>query len=129
MTIQNTTPTPKTDLPAIKMVDEIIHLEATKRGLDKQIKDYREKLMQVIKKNKVVSLKTDKYIITKAVRKTIRVIDDARVKKDLEKMGHQVLTKEVIDMRYMKALIEDNVQDLEGASKTETEYLSIRINK
>ena len=123
-----TTKITKTIIPS-EAVEEVIHLEQTKRGLDERLKTLRAGLLEETKRMDVISLKTGKYTLTRATRTTIRVVDDAEVKEELEKMGHQVITKEVVDMDFMKPLVKANVDKLDGATKTETEYLTIRSNK
>lgn len=116
-------------LTPTQQIKEIIHLEATKRGLDERLKELRSSLMDEMVNNDVLTLKTGSYVIVRAKRTTIRINDDAKVKEELEARGHQVITKEIVDRKYMDPIIKDNIDTLEGASKSETEYISIKLNR
>jgi len=130
MTITTSVETVANDsLTPSQEIEEIIHLEQVKKGIEKKLEIYRKNLLEVMRRDDVLTLKTGKFTITRATRTTIKITDDKLVKEQLENMGHQVMTKEVIDMKYMKPVITDNVDQLDGVSKSETEYTSIKLTK
>lgn len=107
--------------------EQLMKLETLHKTTEKRIKELRAHLMQVMKDTKVLTLKTEDYTITRATRQNVRVINDKLAEEELKKLGHEVITKTVIDMDYMRPLLKE--LEVPGVDKSETEYISIRRAK
>lgn len=114
-------------LSPVVMSDQLLKLETLKKETERRIKALKSDLLNQMRQNDVLTLKTGKYTISRSNRATPVIHDHQLVKQELEAAGHQVLTKEVIDMNYMKPLVMKFVPD--GSEIRETEYISIRITK
>lgn len=117
-------------LTPVDTAEQIVTLEAYKKKIDEKISILKEKLLRVTKEQGVLTLKTEKYVITRAKRQTVTINDHALAAKELEAKNVPVQTKVVLSDFTEKALKELAKQGTEFDSVTvkETEYLAIKIN-
>jgi hypothetical protein len=121
-----------TDTPALSTPDKIAQyakLIEVRKQVEERYNSLRKELLEEMKRTKVVSLKTEDYTLTRQTRKTIKVTNDRAAINALKDLGHEVVTKEVMDMDYMKPVVENLTQDgevLPGIEEFSTEFVSIR---
>lgn len=117
------------EITPIEAAREVVKLEALKRQIEGKLATLRATLLETTRKTGVLTLKTEDYTITRATRETIKVENDKEAADYLESQGIPVETKVVLDMDYMKIPIKNYKGDIPGITKTQTEYIAIRINK
>jgi len=115
----------------MEKAEQVIQLEAIKRGIDKKLKEYKAELLAATQEMDVLTLKTGKYTISRARRITPKVVDFETLKETLENQNIPYDTKEVFadHMRSVFAEAVKQGRELEGLESQTTEYISIRINK
>jgi hypothetical protein len=122
----------ESDTPPISVPDKInqyAKLIEVKKQIEERYDALRKDLLEEMKRTKVVSLKTETYTLTRQTRKTIKVTNDRAAITALKDLGHEVITKEVIDMEYMKPVITGLTEQgevLAGVEEFNTEFVSIR---
>ena len=115
----------------MEKAEQVIQLEAIKRGIDKKLKEYKEELLKTTQEMDVLTLKTGKYTISRAKRVTPRVADFETLKETLENQNIPYDTKEVF-ADHMRAVFSEAIKQgrkLKGLEALETEYITIRIPK
>ena len=115
------------ELNPIEICTQVVKLEQAKRQLDERLKQLKNGLLEKMTQTDVLTLKTGNYTISRSLRTTPTILNHQQVKEELAIQGHQVITKEVIDMDYMKPLVMSLKP--KGVEFKETSYVSIRINK
>ena len=115
------------DLSPMQIAQQVVKLEQLHREIKGRLDNMKSQLLAKTKELDVITLKTGSYTISRASRKTIKVLSKKGLAKELEGMGLEVLY--AIDMDYMKPVVKNVIDKLEYATETETEYVSIRIAK
>lgn len=118
-------------LTSYEKAEQIIKLEATKDKIDSALSQLRADLLEVTKQQKVMTLKTEDYTITRATRETLKVADHKAAAAELDKMNVPVMTETVLSdstKKVLKELIKQG-KVFDSASVQSTEYISIRVNK
>lgn len=109
----------------------LIELQNIMKEIKPEIDALKADLLDVTQKLGVLTLKTDKYTISRAKRVTPQIVNFEELKKSLEAANIPYDTKEVFADHMattFKKMIEDGnlVAGLEGK---ETEYISVRIKE
>lgn len=109
----------------------LMELQTIMKEIKPEIEQLKADLLEITQKLGVLTLKTDKYTISRAHRITPEVVDYEALKKSLKKNKIPFTTKEVF-ADYMKEtfkhlIAEDRV--LDGLEAKETEYISVRIKE
>jgi len=102
----------------------------------KEIKLQKTELQQSIidelKANGLSSVKTDKATIAKTVSKRLVIDDESKLIADLKERKLNDYVKEQVDkslfLSFSREAIKQNI-NLKGTSVSESEYISVRINK
>lgn len=118
-------------LTSYEKAQQIIKLEAAKDKIDSALSQLRADLLEVTKQQKVMTLKTEDYTITRATRETLKVADHKAAAAELDKMNVPVMTETVLSdstKKVLKELIKQG-KEFDSASVQSTEYISIRVNK
>jgi hypothetical protein len=116
-------------LAPIKAAEKIVELERAKDKIESSLAVLRSRLLEVTKENDVLTLKTGQYTIMRKQLRRIKVLNDDEAGKFLESKGVPVETRVVLDMRYMKPVIQNYQGEIPGIEKTLTEYVSVRLAK
>ena len=115
----------------MEKADQLVQLEAIKKGIDKKIKEYKADLLKATQELDVLQLKTGKYTISRVSRVTPRVLDFETLKESLEKAHIPYDTQETFS-DHMRAVFTRAVKEgkqLDGLDALETEYVMVRIAK
>lgn len=116
----------------MEMAERYHHILELKDKVEAAYKLLRANLLEVTKKNKVLSLKTETYTISRVQRNTVKVTNDKVAIKSLEMLNVPVETKVVLDMDYMKEPLKqliDRGEQIDGVESFATEYVQVRKNK
>lgn len=122
---------PIAELAPADIAQNIVKLETLSKQIKARLDEYKDRLMEEMKEKQVLSLKLETMTVSRAKRKTVKVTDDALLEEALAGLGHQVITKKIVDMDYMKPVVTSILEagELNGASMTETEYITVRLAK
>jgi len=155
MKLKMTDITPQTDknINPIEAATQIVKLQGLIKQSTERLEQLKSALLVTMQDNDVLTLKTGKYTISRAIRPNVKVFNHTKLKESLKDKGHEVIIKhgivdknyiedinnylkqqgldyqveEVVDEKIMKPLILD--QKPEGVDLSETQYISIRIKK
>jgi ribonuclease HIII len=118
-----------TPMEMAEQYDQLIQLKAE---IEVKYKAFRVALLEATKKHGVISLKTERYTITRQTRNTIKVTDHQTAIRELEDRNIPVQTKVVLDDEYMKPVYEELVKGGEfipGIESFQTEFVTVRPTK
>ena len=110
---------------------QLVELEALKKQVAEKIASYKEDLLKVTQEQGVLTLKTEKYTISRAKRVTPRVVDFDALKASLDSAKIPYETQEVFAdfmTPVFKQAIEEG-RDLDGLEGQTTEYITIRVKE
>jgi len=114
-------------LSPMEIAEKVVELEKLQRQLKIKVSDMKAQLLKTTQDLDVLTLKTGSYTISRVKRQNLNVINKKALAEELESMGIDVIYS--IDMDYMKPVVKNRVEELNNAEMTDTEYISIRINK
>ncbi len=122
---------PISELTPAKIAEDVVKLEVLSKQIKQRLDAYKTRLLEEMKEKGVLSLKLETMTVSRAKRKTVKVIDDALLAEALEATGNEVVRKTIVDMDYMKPLVVSLLEkgEVKGASYSETEYVSVRLAK
>ena len=114
-----------------QMAEEYQKIISLKDAVEERYKFIREKLLEVTKQNGVVSLKTEKFTITRQSRTTVKVTDQKQAIAELEARNIEVVTKVVLDDDVMKPVYKElcKTEEIPGITAFTTEFVSVRLAK
>lgn len=122
---------PVEKLTPMEAADQVIKLERLEKQVKTRMLELRAKLLTAMKDQDVISLKTGSYTTTRAVRRTLKIEDQATAIDALKKMNIEVVT-EVVMADQMKPVLKQLLEEgknVDGVQMTSTEYVSIRLPK
>jgi hypothetical protein len=117
------------EMSPIELAEGYSKLIELKAEVEVRYKAFREALLEATKKHGVLSLKTEKYTISRQKRSTVKVTDQKTAIRELEEKGIEVVTKVVLDEEYMKPVYEQLIKDGEfipGIETFTTEFVTVR---
>lgn len=123
---------PDKELTPIEKATRYVKLIDIKKQIDQKYKEYRQELLELTKEMGVLTLKTEDITISRATRRTVKVTNDGVLKEELELRKIPIVEKTVLDMDYMKPVIDKLSQEGEvipGLDTFETEYVTVRKTK
>lgn len=105
-------------------------LRAELDKITEEMQPLKADLLEVTQNLGVLTLKTEKYTISRAIRITPQVEDFKTLKTSLEKANVPVMTVEAfapqMDEVFKEALKEG--KEFDGLGKRETQYITVRVN-
>ena len=122
---------PVEKLTPMEAADQVIKLERLEKQVKTRMLELRAKLLTAMKDQDVISLKTGSYTTTRAVRRTLKIEDQATAINSLKAMNIEVVT-EVVMADQMKPVLKQLLEEgknVDGVQMTSTEYVSIRLPK
>lgn len=128
---QLTTATELAMLTPAQMAEEYLKLISLRNSVEDRYQKLRAGLLEATKKNGVVSLKTEKFTITRQKRVTIKVVDHEQAIEEMKARNIPVVVKTVLDDEVMrptyKQLCEN--EEVPGFSSISTEFVTVRLAK
>lgn len=110
---------------------KLIELEAQKKEIMAQIEDIKSDLLEVTQNLGVLTLKTEKYTISRARRVTPTVLDFKTLKSALESENVPIVTETVFakQMNLVFKKFADEGREFDGLEFKETEYITVRVKE
>lgn len=111
--------------------EQVLRLERAQKAIEERLTSLRTELLEETKKHGVLTLKTEGYTITRQTRETLRIEDHRKVAQELDAQNIPVATETVLSdstKKVLKELLKQGTE-VDGASLTSTEYVSIRLAK
>lgn len=117
--------------PIFRKVSTLVEIEAQVRVLKAQADEIKAKLLLVMQKDDVITLKTGTYTISRASRVTPQIEDFNKLRKSLDKadIPYDVVEAFAPHMSETFKQIVKSGKELDGLAVKETEYVAVRIAK
>jgi hypothetical protein len=115
-----------------QMTERYLKIKAVRDRIEEEYQFLREKLLEETKKLGVISLKTEKYTITRQKRNHYKIYNHDVATDELEKFGVPVKTKVVLDEDYMKPAINELIsrgEMINGIESGVSEFVTVRVAK
>jgi len=117
-------------LDANKKAEYFIKLSELKKRVNEEYNNIRSELLETTQKLGIKQLKTDNYTISRAKRVNIDIYDHKLAGSELEKLGYQIkYQKKISDLSMPTVKEVAKGQKIDGIEVSETEYVTVRINK
>lgn len=111
---------------------QLLKLQKLKKEVDARVKELNALLLYEMQQQGVLTLKTEKYTISRAKRTTVSVVDHQELAEDL-------VRKTTIEPKWVTVLDEITINaaklamkagmSLDGVESKETEYVMVRLPK
>jgi hypothetical protein len=110
---------------------KLMELETQKKAIVAQIESIKADLLEVTQNLGVLSLKTEKYTISRARRVTPTVLDFDTLKSALEAENIPIVTEVVFGkpMSLVFKKFADEGREFEGLEFKQTEYITVRVKE
>lgn len=117
--------------PLVRQVSTLVAIEAQARDLKAQADAIKAELLAVMQRDKVLTLKTEGYTISRASRATPQIEDFNKLRKSLDKadIPYDVVEAFAPHMSETFKQIVKSGKELDGLAVKETEYVAVRITK
>lgn len=115
----------------MKKAERLIYLQSIQKQIKPEIEALKADLLDATQKLGVLTLKTDKYTISRAKKITPEVVDFQALKKALKKnkipFGTQEVFADYMKETFKKLIAEE--REMDGLEGKETEYIIVRVKE
>lgn len=111
----------------------LAQLDEAKKGLTEKKKQFEDQLIEAMRSQKMKSVKTDDANFAITVKKDLRVTDEDKLIANLleRELDHFIVRKvDLINLKpTLRKMMNEDGEILDGTEPTESEYLTVKVNK